>query len=66
MAAKIQLSEAQNYKVWGAIYNPNGNQNGDQNMSFQESIDAMIQAFNKRYDWIETKIGYYRNDINYH
>ena len=66
MADKIRQSEAQNYKVWGAINNPNGNQNGDQEMSFQESIDAMIQAFNKRYDWIETKIGYYRNDINYH
>ena len=66
MADKIRLSEAQNYNVWGAIYNPNGNQNGDQNLSFQESIDAMIEAFNKRWDWMETKVGYYRNDINYH
>lgn len=66
MADSIRLSEAENYKVWGAINNPNGNQNGDQNMSFQEAVEAMIQAFNKRYDWIETKIGYYRNDINYH
>ena len=66
MADKIRLSEAQNYKVWGAIYNPNGNQNGDQDLSFQDAVNAMIEAFNKRYDWIETKIGYYRNDINYH
>ena len=66
MADSIRLSEAENYKVWGAINNPNGNQNGDQNLSFQEAVETMIQAFNKRYDWIETKIGYYRNDINYH
>lgn len=66
MADSIRLSEGENYKVWGPIYNPNGNQNGDQNMTFQEAVDAMIEAFNKRFDWIETKIGYYRNDINYH
>ena len=66
MADSIRLSESENYKVWGAINNPNGNQNGDQDLSFQEALENMIKAFNKRYDWIETKIGYYRNDINYH
>lgn len=66
MADSIRLSESENYKVWGAINNPNGNQNGDQTLSFDQAIENMIQAFNKRWDWIELKIGYYRNDINYH
>ena len=65
-ANALKLSEKTNYSVWGAINNPNGNQNGDQNMSFDEAVNSMIKAFNKRWDWIETKIGYYRNDINYH
>jgi hypothetical protein len=66
MAKTLTLSEKANYTVWGAINNPNGNQNGDQTLSFDQAIENMIEAFNQRWDWIETKMGYYRNDINYH
>ena len=57
MADSIRSSEEMNYKVWGRIQNSNGDENGDINMSFQESVDAIKEGFRKKWKWIDDNIG---------
>lgn len=55
MADKIRASEAYNFSIWG-LNNPNGNQNGDENLSFQEAIDNMKTAFLKRWQFMDENL----------
>lgn len=56
MADYLRDSESANYKVWGAINNPNGNENEDQSLSFQSAIDRMKEGFLQRWEWIDKNI----------
>ena len=56
MAVVLRDSEAANYAVWGAINNPNGDENEDQNLTFQNAINRMKDGFLKRWDWMDKNI----------
>ena len=56
MADSIRASEAENYKVWGAINNPNGRQNGDEDQTFDEAIRWMKEAFRIRWQWLDRNL----------
>ena len=55
VAEKIRLSESYNWTIWG-LNNPNGNQNGDENLSFQQAVDNIKEAFLKRRQWIDENL----------
>ena len=55
VAEKIRLSESYNWTIWG-LNNPNGNQNGDENLSFQQAVDNIKEAFLKRWQWIDENL----------
>ena len=53
VADKIRVSEYYNQKLWGYP----SKENGDWCLTFDEAIDALKQAFNKRMKWIDDNIG---------
>lgn len=55
MANYIRLSESYNWSKWG-LNNPNGKQNGDEDLSFQEAVNAMKQAFQIRWQWMDENL----------
>lgn len=57
MAEYIRLSESSNQEIWESV-NTNNNikQNGDWNLGFQGAVNAMKEAFLKRWQWIEDNI----------
>lgn len=55
MANYIRLSESYNWSKWG-LNNPNGKQNGDEDLSFQEAVNAMKQAFLIRWQWMDDNL----------
>jgi len=61
MANYIRLSESYNDSRWASNKNlTNYKQNGDYNLTFQQAVNAMKQAFLKRWTWIDeniTKLG---------
>ena len=61
MANYIRLSESYNDTRWTANKSlTNYKQNGDYNLTFQQAVNAMKQAFLKRWTWIDeniTKLG---------
>lgn len=61
MADSIRLSESYNNSIWKENESlTNYKQNGDYNLSFQQAVNAIKSAFQKRWDWIDqniTKLG---------
>ena len=61
MANYIRLSESYNDSRWASNKSlTNYKQNGDYNLTFQQAVNAMKQAFLKRWTWIDeniTKLG---------
>jgi len=55
MANKIRTSESYNWSIWG-LNNPNGKQNGDEDLSFQQAVNNMKEAFLKRWNFIDQNI----------
>ena len=56
MAVVLRDSESANYAVWGAINNPNGDENEDQSLSFQNAINRMKDGFLQRWKWMDENI----------
>ena len=54
MADYIRLSESYNRKVWAS--EAKNAQNGDCDLSFQEAVNALKTAFEKRWNWIDQNI----------
>lgn len=61
MADSIRLSESYNNTLWKKNESlTNYRQNGDYTLKFQQAVDAIKTAFQKRWDWIDqniTKLG---------
>ena len=57
MADSIRESASINLTVWAENTSlANYRQNGDYNLSFQEAVNAMKTAFQKRWEWIDANI----------
>ena len=56
MAVVLRDSESANYAVWGTINNPNGDENEDQTLSFQNAINRMKDGFLQRWKWMDENI----------
>lgn len=57
MADSIRISESYNDTRWAENKNlTNYRQNGDYNLSFQDAVNAMKTAFNKRWEWIDQNL----------
>ena len=56
MAVVLRDSETANYAVWGAINNPNGDENEDKDLSFQEAVDKLKEGFLMRWSWMDQNI----------
>ena len=52
VAEKIRLSESCNQKMWGY----SNAQNGDSHLTFQQAVDAVKTAFQKRWTWIDQNL----------
>ena len=52
MANYIRISEYYNQKKWGY----SNKQNGDCSLSFQESVNAMKTAFQRRWQWMDENL----------
>ena len=61
MADSIRLSESYNNSLWKENESlTNYRQNGDYNLTFQQAVNALKSAFQKRWTWIDeniTKLG---------
>ena len=61
MADSIRLSESYNNSLWKENESlANYRQNGDYNLTFQQAVNALKTAFQKRWTWIDeniTKLG---------
>ena len=61
MADSIRLSESYNNSLWKENESlTNYRQNGDYNLTFQQAVNALKSAFQKRWNWIDeniTKLG---------
>ena len=53
MADKIRVSEAYNIAMWPI----SNDENGDEKMTFQESIDRIKKAFLDKWEWMDKNIG---------
>ena len=53
MADKIRLSEAYNIAMWPI----SNDENGDEQMTFQESVDRIKKAFLDKWEWMDKNIG---------
>ena len=51
-AEKIRVSESINHQMWPITQYING----DEQMSFDEAVESMITAYEKKYDWMDKKI----------
>ena len=56
MAVVLRDSETANYAVWGPINNPNGDENEDKDLSFQEAVDRLKEGFLMRWSWMDQNI----------
>lgn len=52
MAEKIRVSESYNETIWGY----SNKQNGDNQLTFQNAVNALKTAFQKRWEWIDQNI----------
>ena len=53
VAEKIRVSETYNKQLWGYP----SRENGDWQLTFDQAIEALKTAFNKRWTWIDQNIG---------
>lgn len=53
VAEKIRVSESYNQQLWGYP----SRENGDWQLTFDQAIEALKTAFNKRWTWIDQNIG---------
>ena len=53
VAEKIRVSESYNKQLWGYP----SRENGDWQLTFDQAIEALKTAFNKRWTWIDQNIG---------
>lgn len=60
-AEYIRISEYYNQKKWGSL---NNTQNGDWNLSFQEAVNAIKTAFQKRWQFIDENLSKLPKDYN--
>ena len=57
MAEYIRLSESYNDTRWAENKNlTNYKQNGDYNLTFQQAVDALKTAFQKRWEWMDQNL----------
>ena len=52
-ADRIRESERINHKMWPIVNNP---ENGDENMTFQESVERIKKAFLDKWEWMDKNI----------
>ena len=55
MADIIRESESVNHRMWPI--NPPQAENGDEQLSFQQAVDRMKQAFLDKWEWMDKNIG---------
>lgn len=67
MANKIRTSESYNWSIWGSTnvndINPNGDQNQDLSLSFQNAVNRMKQGFSDRWTWLDGKMNEFRSQV---
>jgi hypothetical protein len=55
VADRIRLSEECNHILWPIPYTQN--ENGDEQMSYQEAVDRIKQGFTEKWKWMDAHIG---------
>ena len=55
MAEKIRLSEEYNHALWPIPASQN--ENGDEQMTFQQSVDRIKEGFTEKWKWMDQHIG---------
>jgi hypothetical protein len=67
MASKIRTSESYNWSIWGSTnpsdINPNGDQNQDLSLKFQDAVNRMKQGFNDRWAWMDARMNEFRSQV---
>lgn len=67
MASKIRTSESYNWSIWGSTnpndINPNGDQNQDLSLKFQDAVNRMKQGFNDRWAWMDARMEEFRSQV---
>jgi hypothetical protein len=53
MADRIRLSESYNIAMWPI----SNDENGDEKMTFQQSVDRIKKAFLDKWEWMDKNIG---------
>ena len=54
MAEKIRLSEEYNHSLWPIPYTQN--ENGDEQMTFQQAVDRIKKGFTDKWNWMDAHL----------
>ena len=58
MADRIRLSEEDNHALWPIPSSQN--ENGDEQMTFQQAVDRIKEGFTEKWKWMDAHIGQLR------